>query len=182
MSDTLSKLEELIGDLDAFRLMLDGAFKEWKGSYDVLLADTGEYLFHPKEEQYFRPFCRKLRSKPQGEKRCWECDREAALKAAQQGYPIVYLCHAGLKDVAVPILIEGELAATVFCGQVRSKKEALDRDGFEKAQQLERELGLYAGELVSLWKQAPKISEDEINSTKDRVWKIETLVTYPQVG
>ena len=175
MSDRGSKFEEIIGDIGAFRLMLDGAFKEWPGTYDVLLADTGEYLFHPKEEQYFRPFCRKLRSKPEGEKRCWKCDRDAALRAAQEGHPIVYLCHAGLIDVAVPIFINGELVATVFCGQVRPEEEALHRDGFEKAQQLEVELGFEAGELVSLWEQAPKISEGEINSTKDRVWK---LVNY----
>jgi signal transduction histidine kinase len=40
---------------------------------------------------------------------------------------------------------------------------------------LESELGFEQGELVSLWQQAPQISEDEINSTKDRVWK---LVNY----
>ena len=177
MSDRLSKFEEIIGDIDAFRLMLDSAFKEWKGTYDVLLADTGEYLFHPKGEQYFRPFCRELRSKPEGEKRCWRCDKDAASKAAQEGRPIVYLCHAGLIDVAVPILIDGKLVATVFCGQIRPKEENLEREGLEKAQRLERELGFETGELISLWKQAPQISKDEINNTKDKVWKVVTYIS-----
>ena len=66
-----------------------------KDDYNVLLADTGRYLFHPKGQLSFRPFCRTLRSMPEGEKRCWECDRDAALKAAQEGHPIVYPCHAG---------------------------------------------------------------------------------------
>lgn len=176
MSERLSKFEELIGDVEAFRLMLDGAFKEWKGTYDVLLADTGKYLFHPKEEQYFRPFCRKLRSKLEGEKLCWECDSDAAREAAQKG-PLVYPCHAGLIDVAVPILIDGELVATVFCGQVRPEDKDSDRDGLEKAHQLERELGFDAGELTSLWEQTPPISEGEINSTEDRVWKLANYIS-----
>jgi signal transduction histidine kinase/ligand-binding sensor protein len=178
MSERLSKFEEVIGDVEAFRLMLDGAFKEWKGTYDVLLSDTGEYLFHPKEEQYFRPFCRKLRSNPGGEKWCWECDRDAAREAAQKGHPVVYLCHAGLIDAAVPILIDGELVATIFCGQGRPEDEALDREGLEKAHQLERALGFDAGELMRLWEQTPPISEGEINSTKDRVWKLVNYISW----
>jgi len=170
-----SKFEDLIGDIEAFRLMLDGAFREWKGTYDVLLADTEQYLFHSREERYFRPFCRKLRSKAEGEKRCKECDRDAALRAAQEGGPIVYLCHAGLIDVAVPVLIDGELVATVFCGQVRPSEQDMGRDGLDKARQLEKALDFRVGELVSLWQQSPKVSEDEIISTRDRIWK---LVSY----
>jgi signal transduction histidine kinase/ligand-binding sensor protein len=172
MSDTLSKFEELIGDVGAFRLMLDGAFKEWEGTYDVLSADTGEYLFRSKEEPHFQNFCRKLRSKPEGENLCWECDSDAATRSAQEGHPIIYPCHAGLIDVAAPIFVDEELVATVFCGQVRPKEKALDRDGFEKAQELEIELGFDAGELVSLWRQVPQISESEMNSTIDKVWKL----------
>jgi len=176
MSDRLSRFEELIGDVEAFRLMLAGAFKEWMGTYNVLLADTGEYLFpKAKEEQCFRPFCRKLRSKEEGEKRCRKCNTNAALRAAQKGRPIVYPCHAGLIDAAIPILIDGELVATVFFGQVRPTEEDLEKEGLEKARRLERGLGFKAGELLSLFPQAPQISEDEINNTKDKVWR---LVTY----
>jgi len=176
MSDGLSRFEELIGDVEAFRLMLDGAFKEWMGAYNVLLADTGEYLFpKAKEQEYFQPFCRMLRSEEEGERLCRESNRNAALRAAQEGEPIAYPCHAGLIDVAIPILIDGELIATVFCGQIRPKEENLEKEGLKKAQQLERELGFKAGELVSLWKRAPQISEDELNNTKDKVWK---LISY----
>jgi signal transduction histidine kinase/ligand-binding sensor protein len=177
MTEKLSRFEELIGDVEAFRLMLDGAFKKWQGTYDVLLADTGEYLFHSMEEQSFRPFCHKLRSKSEGEKLCWESDRDAAQEVAQKG-PLVYTCHAGFKDVAVPIIIEGDLVATIFCGQVRPEDEALERDGFEKAYKLERELGFEADELVNLWKQAPSISDSEINDTKERVWKLVNHISW----
>jgi len=175
LRETLSKFEEIIGDVEAFRMMLDGAFKEWKGTYNVLLGDTGEYLFHPYEEQYYGPYCRKLHTSSEGERLCRKCDRDAALRTKEMGQPDVYLCHAGLIDVAVPILIDRDLVATVFCGQVRPEDEAMKKDGLEKDRYLERDLGFDPGELVSLWGQTPSISETEINNTKDRVWK---LVNY----
>jgi len=174
MGDKISRFEEIIGDVDAFHLMLEGALKEWTGTYDVLLADTGDYLFRSKEWKHFRPFCRELRSKQQGEERCRKCDQDAATRAVKDG-PIVYACHAGLIDAAVPILIAGELVATTFCGQVRSMQETIDQECLRKAQQLESELGFAQGELVSLWQQVPQISESEISKTKDIIWK---LVNY----
>lgn len=173
-----SKFEELVGDVEAFRLMLEGAFKEWMGAYNVLLVDTNEYLFpKAKEHKYFRPFCRKLRSKDAGENRCRECNRNAAFRAAQERRPLAYPCHAGLIDIAIPILVNEKLVATVFCGQIRPKSKELNEEGLRKAQQLERKLGFEAGELVSLWWKVPQISDDEINNVINKVWKIVTYVS-----
>jgi|Deesub1362B_J571_1020462.scaffolds.fasta_scaffold05056_1 signal transduction histidine kinase/ligand-binding sensor protein len=177
MNDRISKFEEIIGDIEVFRLMLDGAFREWKGAYDVLLADTGKYLFYPKQEPSFRPFCRKLRSRPKGEFLCWKCDQDAASKAAREGHPIVYPCHTGLIDIAIPILVEGELVATVFCGQLRPREKEVKIEGLEKVRRLEEELGFRKGELVELWEQAPQFSEKEVHNTKERVWRIVTYVS-----
>lgn len=175
MSQRQALFEELIGDVDAFRLMLEGAFKQWEGSYDVLLADTGEYLFHPKADPSFRSFCRRLRSRPEGELLCWKCDKDAALRAANRGEPIVYSCHASLIDIAVPILVAGDLVATVFCGQIRPAIEMPDTKSWEKVQDLEDRLGFDSGELIALWKDTPRIAEDEVEKTVQRVWR---LVNY----
>jgi signal transduction histidine kinase len=40
------KFVEIVGDTEAFRLMLEGTLGEWSGAYDVLLADTNEYLYN----------------------------------------------------------------------------------------------------------------------------------------
>lgn len=175
MSEERSRLEELLRDTSAFRLMLDGAFRDWEGTYDVLLADTGKYLFRSMDQPRFRPFCRKLRSEPAGEALCQECDQEAAIRAAEEQQPIVYSCHAGLRDVAVPIIVDDEAIATVFCGQVRTAQDEADALGLATAQQLESQLGFAPGELSDLWEQVPRVPEDTINLTVSRVW---TLIQY----
>lgn len=43
---TQPKFVEIVGDTEAFRLMLEGTLGEWSASYDVLLADTQEYLYN----------------------------------------------------------------------------------------------------------------------------------------
>ena len=181
MSDAKSKFEEIIGDVDAFQLMLDGAFKDWVGSYDVLVLDTQEYLFTSKTTApSFRPFCRKLRSIAEGEKLCWKCDQDAAERVKHEQKPIIYTCHAGLTDIAVPILIKGELVATVFCGQARSTEELSDQKGLAQATELENELGFAPNELTDLWHRIPRISEFQIRQMSQR---IENLVYYvTQIG
>lgn len=181
MSDTKSKFEEIIGDVDAFQLMLDGAFIGWVGSYDVLLSDTGEYLFSAKNTAIrFRPFCQKLRRKEEGEARCWKCDHDATERVKREQKPITYTCHAGLTDIAVPILIKGELVATVFCGQVRSTEELPDQKGLAQATQLEIELGFAPNELINLWRQIPQIPELQI---EQMIQRVEKLVYYvAQIG
>lgn len=42
---TQPKFVEIVGDTEAFRLMLEGTLGEWSGAYDVLLADTNEFLY-----------------------------------------------------------------------------------------------------------------------------------------
>ncbi len=181
MGGTKSKFEEIIGDVDAFQLMLDGAFKDWVGSYDVLVSDTQEYLFTSKTTApSFRPFCRKLRSNADGERRCKECDLEAAERVKREQEPSVYTCHAGLTDIAVPILIKGDLVATVFCGQVRTIEELSDQKGLAQAAQLEIELGFAPNELMNLWHQIPQIPELQINQMIQRVEKLVYYVT--QIG
>ncbi len=56
------KFIEIVGDTEAFRLMLEGALGTWRGAYDVLLTDTNEYLYHARTGQRFCAFCRALRA------------------------------------------------------------------------------------------------------------------------
>ena len=53
-----------------------------------------------------------------GDKRCAESHRKGGEEAAKTGKPVVYECHAGLIDFAVPIMIEGKQIGTIQGGQV----------------------------------------------------------------
>lgn len=66
----------------------------------------------------FTSFCTKMRSNEKGAQCCVMSDRDVGIKAAQQAKPVVHYCHAGLIDVAAPIVINGEHLGSVLCGQV----------------------------------------------------------------
>ncbi len=78
----------------------------------------------------FVPFCHLIRSTGRGRARCWECDAVQGLESYKSGRSQSYICHAGLVDVAAPIVIEGEHIGSVLCGQVipsDSQEEFIER-------------------------------------------------------
>jgi signal transduction histidine kinase len=71
----------------------------------------------------WHPFCQELRSieDSQGNRpfddACRRCDIEHARRAEQAGKTISYLCHAGLIDLATPVVVEGVTVSTLCSGQ-----------------------------------------------------------------
>lgn len=177
MSNQLSRFEEIIGDIEAFRLMLEGAFKDWAGSFEVLLADSGEYLLGAKNAPSFQVFCHRLRGTQEGDRRCLTCDQQAAQRAAEENKPIQYKCHAGLLDFAVPVVIDGRLTATIFFGQVRPSSPVPDQRALNQIQQLESDLGLARGDLMDAWNQVPRVAPDMIDGTVQKLWKLVVYIT-----
>ncbi|HEC61878.1 MAG TPA: hypothetical protein ENI27_06445 [bacterium] len=54
----------------------------------------------------------------EGHRKCRQCNSEADKKAFAIGGPHIYHCHAGLIDVAAPIIVGGHHVGTVSCGQI----------------------------------------------------------------
>lgn len=77
-----------------------------------------------KENRVTKPSCftelcsNHMRSKEQTFCKCHECDLHWGDVAAQRGEPVIYSCHAGLTDFAVPIIVAGMHIGTIFGGQV----------------------------------------------------------------
>ena len=72
-------------------------------------------------------FCTVIRENPVSCKRCYRCDALAGLEAVRLGRPFIYLCHCGIVDVAVPIVVGEQYLGAVMFGQVRLPDG--DRDG-----------------------------------------------------
>ena len=70
-------------------------------------------------------FCNKMRSSQYGVY-CEKCDSHGGLEAARNGKPFIYLCHAGLIDFAIPIIVDGLYVGALMAGQV-----LLDEDSSE---------------------------------------------------
>lgn len=63
-------------------------------------------------------FCRIINGTPAGHERCVQCDRAAVNRCAESRKPYRYRCHAGLKEVVIPIFDSGKPVAFLAFGQV----------------------------------------------------------------
>jgi len=63
-------------------------------------------------------FCRKMRSSPEYCALCRKCDSRGGLEAARNREPYIYLCHAGIVDLAIPIILNGLYIGAFMAGQV----------------------------------------------------------------
>lgn len=63
-------------------------------------------------------FCRHIQSTPDGRRRCEECDAQAVGKCSALGKAYQYRCHAGLKEIVVPIYDQGVPIAYMVFGQL----------------------------------------------------------------
>ena len=80
--------------------------------------------------QEHNPYCNAIQSTPQGFRAC-QCSDVALLKKCRENRQAeIHVCHAGLVDIAVPILYENEILGYVVLGQL--KKERLFSDLPEK--------------------------------------------------
>lgn len=92
----------------------------------------------------FTDFCIKYtRGSDLGYKRCNQCDINFGKTAAITGEPVIYTCHTGLTDFAVPIMLEGKHIASILGGQVLTKKP--NKKYFRK---IARELGINEDEYI----------------------------------
>lgn len=66
----------------------------------------------------FSAFCRGMRSDPAGRQMCEEADYRAGKIARTLGQPYLYRCHAGLVDVATPIVVNHHHLGSMLTGQV----------------------------------------------------------------
>lgn len=98
----------------------------WEQVQDQLAEFTGtaiitiDYKGNPITKHSCRTeFCSVIRENPIFRKRCYRCDALAGLEAVRLGRPYIYLCHCGIVDVAVPVLVGDRYLGAVMFGQVR---------------------------------------------------------------
>lgn len=70
------------------------------------------------EQSNFTPFCEKLRQYDEFREKCHYCDACGGRKAKRIGRAYTYICHAGLIDFAIPIMIKGQYVGAILAGQV----------------------------------------------------------------
>lgn len=90
-------------------------------------------------------FCRLIQSSKIGEARCRGCYEKSALSANAAKKPAnVFICHAGLDNIAFPLTVEGRVAGAVVCGRTLNPETRPDNRAF---QNLAGELGIDVSDL-----------------------------------
>ena len=109
---------------------------------------------------HFTDFCTKFTRKSElGCVRCNECDVKAGRKSWESGEPLIYKCHAGLVDMAAPILVNGKNVGSVLGGQVLTTPP--DEQVFKSYAE---ELGVNPKKYFEAAQQVPVVSVEKVKS------------------
>lgn len=80
-----------------------------------LMDDEGREIY---TSSFKSPFCALIMQEPGGYERCVNCDRCAIADVRKTQQRKKYLCHAGLYEVALPVIEDGRTVATILFGQM----------------------------------------------------------------
>jgi len=133
-------------------------FSQATGMGAIIVDAHGEPIT---EHSCFTPFCKLIRENPAGACRCRDSDASLGEKTSKTGKFEINQCHAGLLDIASPIIVNNVHIATVLCGQVLSEEYYPGRND-EFLVRLAEELDVDKNELVELRGKVNVISYEKI--------------------
>ena len=157
----------------------------WEQVQDQLAEFTGtaiitiDYKGNPITKHSCRTeFCSVIRENPIFRKRCYRCDALAGLEAVRLGRPYIYLCHCGIVDVAVPVLVGDRYLGAVMFGQVRIPNGDTDA----KVERLVNEISSFQAESEcarqDLLEKFERLPEMEYTRIEQIAKLINSVVTY----
>lgn len=116
---------------------------------------------HIGEGSNFSRFCRAINADPKDGARC-QCSNKNAIRIAlKEGRPGIYICHAGLVNIEIPLTLDGELIGAITAGQVICEGNHPFPQDEQATRQLWRENELYA----SYYREIPILSLKQIQET-----------------
>lgn len=145
------KFNEII-DIDFLQNIQD-KFANIVGLSTITVDESGNPVVNSSK---FSKFCTLIRSSDEGKRRCILCDAKGGFDAMRKGKPIIYFCHAGLTDLAAPIIVDNNYIGCMLCGQVIveefDNKKMMDLDKLSKELNLPKTKLDHALKEVNVWK------------------------------
>ena len=77
-------------------------------------------------------FCDLICNTKEGYERCYRCDKRAVDKVKNSLEPVRYRCHAGLLDIVIPVLENGQLVTIIQFGQILDDSPLLNQWHYSK--------------------------------------------------
>jgi signal transduction histidine kinase len=126
----------------------------------------------------FEPYCRKLRSLPQGDRLCRADHIRRAKGIMNTSEPALTLCHAGVFNQALPIAVGGKVRAVLMygqmcidghelCSEARERHESVIED-LRPSEDDELELRVYYDDIE-------RFSGDELDALNQRLSSLQRL-------
>lgn len=104
-------------DIEVLQKIQD-AFSDATGFAAVTVDEKGKPVT---ETSNFTPYCNAIRSDEKRRARCLYSDTVGSQQAIDTNAPMIYKCHAGLVDMGVPIVVNGEYVGGILAGQIRTE-------------------------------------------------------------
>lgn len=111
------------------------------------------------QHDFFYGFCRSIRSKEAGLKRCIDSNAQLGFKTGKQGASCMGQCHAGVMLMSVPIVVDGQFYGSITCGQMHLKRPSPDK--IEKMLQATADLGFDPEQLTQTFQEIQVISMEK---------------------
>jgi len=119
---------------------------------------------------HFTDFCTLYtRQSELGRERCNDCDLKAGRKSWKSGKPLIYKCHAGLVDMAAPIMVNGQQVGSVLGGQVLTSPP--DEFVFRR---YAKELGIDSEKYLEAVQRVPIVSVEKVKAASRLLFQIAT--------
>jgi len=146
-------------------------FAKMVGFSTIIVEDDGTPIINSIN---FTNWCSLIRSSEEGYKRCMNCDSIGGAMAMKAGKPVIYNCHAGLIDIAAPIIINDRYKGCMLCGQVRSKnfQSSIDID----VARLSSELNLSEAALYNALLEVPEVEYEKIVASADYLFLFSNFI------
>lgn len=103
-------------------------------------------------------YCRAVQNTVLGMKACFCSDADLLKRCSESREVAMHVCHAGLVDVAVPIIYNDMIIGYVIFGQIKMKED------FSHLRAYISELGLDEEKMSGFYSEIPIFSEDRIQS------------------
>lgn len=111
---------------------------------------------------YNNDFCRRIQSTPEGKARCLASDMALLSSCRECGHAVTHYCHAGLSDMAVPLLERNTVVGYLLFGQVCEKKS--ERPLFSDIWERVKDLGVDFERLEKAYAALPFFDAERIES------------------
>ncbi|MBR3934277.1 MAG: PocR ligand-binding domain-containing protein [Clostridia bacterium] len=107
-------------EIDKINTLLHDFYNSTGITIDLLKVDFSK-VSHTKYE--FNNYCKCIQETPEGKKACRMSEISLLEKCRDTKQTQMHICHAGLVDIAVPIIYEEEIIGYIIFGQLKTQSD-----------------------------------------------------------